>query len=108
MTLDETRFATLAGDKLEAISDAVDEALGDRIDVDFNGGILTMTLPGGGQYVINKHGPNREIWLSSPASGAWHFAYADDAWISTREPKAVLDRLLVQELKDRFGVEVAI
>lgn len=106
MTLDESRFSTLAGEMLERIADSVDEALGDDIDVDLREGILTLSLDGGGQYVINKHGPNREIWLSSPVSGALHFAYADGDWISTREPRVALDQLLVKELKDKYGVDL--
>lgn len=107
MTLDENRFSTLADDRLESIGDAVDEALGDRIDVDYLGGILTLTLQGGGQYVINKHAPNREIWLSSPFSGAAHFGYTDGAWISTREPRMVLEQVLAGELTGKYGVDVA-
>lgn len=106
MSLDEGRFSTLAGDMLDRIADGVDEALGGDIDVDYQGGILTLSLDGGGQYVINKHAPNREIWLSSPVSGALHFAYADGDWISTREPRVALDQLLAKELKDKFGVDL--
>ena len=98
MKLDESRFTVLADEFLERIADIIDEALGDRIDVDFQHGILTLSLENGGQYVINKHGPNREIWLSSPVSGAWHFAPNDGDWISTREPRALLSILLADEL----------
>lgn len=107
MTLDETGFSTLADHMLERINDAVDEALGDEIDVDLLGGILTLSLNAGGQYVINKHAPNREIWLSSPISGAAHFAYVDGAWVSTREPRVVLDQVLTAEFKAKFGVDLA-
>lgn len=106
MNLDEGRFSALAGDMLERIADSVDEALGDDIDVEYQGDILTLSLEGGGQYVINKHAPNREIWLSSPVSGALHFAYADGDWISTREPRVTLDQLLAKELNDKFGVDL--
>ena len=108
MTLDETRFATLANEMLERIADAVDEALGDEIDVELQGGILTMSIDGGGQYVINRHAPNRQIWMSSPASGATHFDYVDGAWVSTRAPGSRLDTMLAAELKARFGTDVEI
>jgi len=104
--MDESRFSTLAGEMLERIADKVDEVLGEDIDVDLLGGILTLSLEAGGQYVINKHAPNREIWMSSPVSGAIHFAYADGSWISTREPRVVLDQVLAAELKAKFGVSV--
>jgi frataxin len=33
------------------------------------GGVLTLTFPPNGTYVINKQPPNKQIWLSSPLSG---------------------------------------
>jgi frataxin len=108
MRLDENRFAALADATLERMADAIDDALGDEVDVELHAGILTLSLPGGGQYVINKHAPNREIWLSSPSSGAWHFAWKGEAWVSTREPPAVLGPLLAGELAARFGVTVVL
>lgn len=104
MSLDETRFSTLADERLERIGDVVDEVLGDHIDADYQGGILTLSLESGGQYIINKHAPNREIWLSSPVSGAIHFAYVEDEWVSTREPRVILEQVLSAELKAKFGV----
>ncbi|MGE5516728.1 MAG: iron donor protein CyaY [Bacteroidota bacterium] len=106
MSLDDGRFATLADEVLDHLSDAIDDALGDEIDVDLQGGILTLALSGGGQYIINKHAPNREIWLSSPVSGAVHFAYADGRWVSTRDPALVLQEVLAAELKAKYGVSV--
>lgn len=103
MSLDESRFATLADETLERFSDAIDDALGDRIDVDLHAGILTLALPGGGQYIINKHAPNREIWMSSPASGATHFGYQEPLWVSTRDRSQVLPVMLAAELQARFG-----
>lgn len=108
MRLDESRFATLADATLERMADAIDDALGDRVDVELHAGILTLSLQGGGQYVLNKHAPNRELWLSSPASGAWHFAWSGDDWLSTREPPAALGPLLAAELEARFGVALAL
>lgn len=86
MALDAARFETLADQTLDALADAIDAALGDVIDVDRQGAVLTLDLDDGGQYVINKHAPSRQIWLSSPRSGALHFDYDDDAkrWRATR------------------------
>ena len=97
MTLDESRFNTLADQILDHIADAVEDALEDS-DADIQGGILTITLPGRGQYVINKHAPNREIWLSSPRSGAHHFTHRDGVWVSTRDAAVILMPLLRSEL----------
>lgn len=98
MSLDEPRFATLADATLGRIADAVEDAIGDTADVELQHGILTISLTGGRQYVINKHAPNRQIWLSSPVSGAVHFDWRDGDWISTRDPAVELIAVLAGEL----------
>lgn len=104
MPMDESRFATLADQMLNHLSDTIDAILGDDVDVELQGGILTLSLDGGGQYVINKHAPNRQIWLSSPVSGASHYDCADDGtWVSTRDPAATLTGVLGGELKAKYG-----
>ncbi|MSP89986.1 MAG: iron donor protein CyaY [Alphaproteobacteria bacterium] len=107
MALDETAFEKLATATLSRLADAIEDGLADHVEVEFQGGILTVDLDDGGQYVINKHGPNRQIWLSSPKSGAWHFAWdeAGQAWASTRAP-AILEGLLSQELSAATGVTI--
>lgn len=93
MTLDASTFERVAEETLESLMDAIDEQLGDSLDVDLDNGILTVELDAGGQYIINKHGPTCQIWMSSPKSGATHYAYQDDAWKNTRDGqdlKAVL------------------
>jgi len=108
MSLDISRFDNLADAIIERIADTVDDVLGDRVDADLQGGILTMSLDGGGQYVINKNGPMRQIWLASPVSGAWHFEYAENgSWLSTRAPKLALDAVVAKELGDRFGAALS-
>ena len=95
----EAEFDRLATATLGRIAETLEEALGGGAEVDFQGGIVTVSLDEGGEYVINKHAPNRQIWLSSPVSGAAHFAFdaASKAWISTRSNR-VLGELLAEEL----------
>jgi frataxin len=109
MALDEAIFEKLATATLSRLADVIEDGLADHVEVELQGGILTVELDDGGQYVINKHGPNRQIWLSSPKSGAWHFAWdeAREAWISTRAP-ATLNGLLSQELTAATGTSVAL
>ncbi|KIM00127.1 Frataxin-like CyaY facilitates iron supply for heme A synthesis or Fe-S cluster assembly [Paramagnetospirillum magnetotacticum MS-1] len=97
MSLDESRFASLADPLLERIGDAVEDAMDDA-DAELHAGILTLTLPGIGQYVINKHSPNREIWVSSPKSGAHHFGWNGEQWISTRNAQLELLGMLRAEI----------
>ena len=104
MALDETAFETLAGQTLARFMDAIDDALGDCMDVDMQNGILTIELDSGGEYVINKHAPNRQIWLSSPISGAAHYDYdeAATAWVSSRDGSSLIE-LLSAELSAAAG-----
>lgn len=108
MALDESEFEKLADQTIDRFAEIIDDVLGDRIDVDMHGGILTLTLPGKAQYIINKHGPNREIWLSSPVSGAAHFAFDGAKWISTRNPDLALDAVVSKELADKFGTALSL
>lgn len=105
--MDESRFETLADQTLHRFMDAIDDALGDRMDVDLENGILKIELDDGGQYVINKHAPNRQIWMSSPLSGAAHFGYDEAAggWISTRGG-GNLAEILSAELERAAGAPV--
>lgn len=100
MSLSESRFHAVADELLQTVVEAVDTKIGDTAEVDLIGGVLTIDLGPKGQYVVNKHAPNRELWLSSPVSGAWHFQYdADaDAWCSTRDRATVMTAVLEREL----------
>ena len=85
--MDESTFEKLANATLKALMAEIEEALADAIeDIDLQGSVLTLELADGGTYVINKHTANKEIWLSSPKSGAAHFAYDGGSrrWLPTR------------------------
>lgn len=89
MTLDEPTFERLADETLRYLLASIEAALGDRLDIDLQGGILTIELDAGGTYVVNRQAPNRQIWLASPLSGAWHFDYVEgpghaSRWLATR------------------------
>ncbi|WPH03471.1 Hypothetical protein R9X50_00635100 [Acrodontium crateriforme] len=43
------------------------------VEVEFSAGVLSLTFPPNGTYVINKQPPNKQIWLSSPLSGPKRF-----------------------------------
>jgi frataxin len=105
--MDQSQFAAAADRTLRALFDALDQGLPDA-DVDLREGILTVELEDGRQYVINKHAPNRQIWLSSPVSGAAHFDLdaATGTWRSTRGG-AELKQLLAAELANAAGADIA-
>jgi frataxin len=97
--MDETEFETEAERTLGVMMDTLDEVVGDVADVDLEGGILTIVLDDGRQFVLNKHAPNRQLWLSSPVSGASHFDFANGAWTSTRGG-AALHEIIANELSE--------
>jgi frataxin len=110
--MDEAEFERRAADALDSLFEQIEDQLGDWLDVEMTGGILQMELPDGGTYVINKHGPNREIWMSSPKSGAWHFAPVEGGgdgatWRSTRGTED-LTALLSGELAAASGRAVSL
>jgi frataxin len=107
-SLDDSSFTTLADDALAGLMQSIEDVLGDRADIDLRDGILTIDLDDGGCYVVNKHVPNRQIWLSSPFSGATHFAYdPEQGWIATRGGKT-LHTLLGEEISTLTGTSVSL
>jgi frataxin len=104
----DTAFDSAANRFLAALSSAFEDAL-PMAEVDLDGGILTVELEDGGTYVINKHAPTRQIWVSSPASGATHFArdQASDRWIDTRGGRD-LARMLRDEIRSATGADLAL
>lgn len=103
--LDESSFASLADIMLGRLFDQLEEAVGDEADVEFQDGILTIDFEQGGRIVINKHQPNRQIWLASPVSGAAHFAWDGGQWVSTRGGAALLD-ILATDISKLAGTPV--
>ena len=106
--MDEREFETLADRMLSALQARLEELIGDDADVDLRGGILTIELEDGRQFVLNKHAPNRQIWLSSPVSGAAHFGRSESgAWVATRGG-GVLDAILAADLGQALGRTVSL
>ena len=107
--MDERAFDTLADRTLQHLFAQIDAELADVADVDLRGGIVKIALEDVLQYVINKHAPKRQIWMSSPVSGASHSEHdaATGAWRSTRGGDALMPRL-ARELADLTGTAIAL
>jgi CyaY protein len=82
------------------VQDIEDQDPGGEIDLDLNDGILTL-ITEKGTFVINKQSAAKEIWLSSPVSGPYHFAYLDSLWKS-RNGSELFD-VLTNELNIKFS-----
>lgn len=68
------------------------------LDVELSQGVLSLTLPPNGSYVINKQPPNKQIWWSSPLSGPKRFDLVNGVWTSLRDG-STLQELLEEETK---------
>lgn len=91
--MSDTAFERLADSLLAALEDAI----GSEADAELQGGILTIDGDDG-TWVINKHAPTRQIWVSSPRSGARHFAFdaGSGQWRDTRGGPELLALLSVE------------
>ncbi|KAF2151797.1 Frataxin [Myriangium duriaei CBS 260.36] len=69
--LEDDAYHTLADGYLERVVARMEEIQEGRedVDVEFASGVLSITFPPHGTYVLNKQPPNRQIWLSSPVTG---------------------------------------
>jgi iron donor protein CyaY len=82
----ETQFIAAADATLAAIGAALDAALDSSdadVDWSLNDGILEIEGDEGVRLVVNRHVPNREIWVAA-RSGGFHFAPRDGRWRDAR------------------------
>lgn len=103
--MDITLFHNKADIVLQHIVEVIEESDKEySLEIDFFNGILTITLPSQHAYVINKHEASRQIWLSSPQSGAHHFAHQPekDSWLDSKGKS--LYSLLSEEFKHAANI----
>ena len=69
----------------ESLADSVLDTLEEGLDAERQGSVLTVESDDG-TWIVNKHAPTRQIWLSSPKSGARHYAFEPGSglWQDTR------------------------
>jgi len=105
----ESEFITAADRTLAAIGEALDAALeASDVDLDWslNDGILEIECDDGSKLIVNRHVPNREIWVAS-RSGGFHFRSTDGLWRDTRSGDA-LGAALAALLRAQAGLPVAL
>jgi CyaY protein len=91
----DTEFIAAADVLLAAIGAALDTALDDSdadVDWSLNDGILEIDCNARGKLIVNRHVPNREIWVAARAGG-FHFRPQDGAWRDTRSGESLADAL---------------
>jgi len=63
----ESEFHPVADETLEAIQDAIDELFDPQPEIEYEvslaNGVLNLSLPPHGTWVVNKQTPNRQIWV---------------------------------------------
>lgn len=76
--MDESTFQELSDILLQSLCDAVEICDEEQsLEIDYIEDVVTITTPDG-DYVINKHEPTKQIWISSPYSGSNKFAFDED------------------------------
>ena len=82
----ESEFIAAADRTLAAIGEALDAALANAdVDLDWslNDGLLEIECGDGSKLIVNRHVPNREVWVAA-RSGGFHFRPRDGLWRDTR------------------------
>jgi CyaY protein len=106
MTTD-TEFIATADALLAAIGAALDDATDESdadIDWSLNDGILTVDCGTGGKIIVNRHVPNREIWVAA-RSGGFHFRADGDRWVDARSGHT-LDATLSRLMREQAGIGI--
>ncbi len=107
--MDEKTFHRAADAYLSALFEQLEAQDGGGIlDIELTSGILTIEAEDARVFVVSKHGPSQEIWLSSPLSGGLHFRPAEQgkAWAlpDGRRLSAVLSEELSQATGATFDI----
>lgn len=97
----EGNFISVADQLLDNIADIIEAKDSAGVfDVEYGSGVLTITTQEHNIYVLNKQTSKKEIWLSSPVSGPYHFGQTNGIWQDGK--KNQLLEVLTKELKINF------
>ena len=91
---------------VEAILARIEASLEDEeaLDIDLEGGVLTIECPDASRIIVNRQTPNREIWVAAK-SGGFHFVLREGAWRDTRSGDELFASL-ARVIRAQAGVEV--
>ena len=90
---DESQFTRIAGAALRELESWLEHADTQALlDIDSTEATLTLSHRNGMQWIVSRHIPTRQLWLSSPISGGTHFPYDRTDWVLAdgRSLRAVL------------------
>lgn len=91
----ELSFSVQAGEMLETIVEQLEAVPAcDDLDMDIVDGVLKIEFEDGGQIIVNRQEPVRQLWVASPLGPA-HFSFDADrgAWIDDKTGATLMDTL---------------
>ena len=108
---DDVAFEGISEATLEYLCEYLDECvetypeIAARFDIVLSQGVLTVKCGSFGTFVINKQGPNKQIWLSSPFSGPKRYDWDEEEsqWAYRGQ---TLTSLLTEDFEKVFGPTV--
>ena len=105
----EVSFSVQAGEMLETIVAQLEaEAACDDLDMDIIDGVLNIGFEDGGQIIVNRQEPVRQLWVASPLGPA-HFSFdaGRGVWIDDKTGATLMDTL-GRALTQKLGVAVTL
>ncbi|HXU66801.1 MAG TPA: iron donor protein CyaY [Casimicrobiaceae bacterium] len=84
--MDESVFLAAADATLDRIGLALDAALETSdadLDWELKDGVLTIECDDASRIIVNRHVPNRELWIAAK-SGGFHFRAVEGRWRDAR------------------------
>ena len=93
--MDESAFIAAANATLDKIGLALDAAVETSdasLDWNLKDGVLTIECEDDSRIIVNRHVPNREIWVAAK-SGGLHFRAEQGRWRDSRGGEELADAL---------------
>lgn len=81
--MNETEFLNYSDRVFAHIEDEIERG-GWDFDCQSQGNVLTIEADDGTQIIVNRHTPNRELWIAAK-SGGYHFSHQNGQWLATRD-----------------------
>jgi CyaY protein len=98
-----SEFNTAVDLVFDRIVDTID-ASDAGCDVEVNQSVLEISCADDSKIIVNRHQPNREIWVAAK-SGGFHFKWQDEQWIDSRSGE-LLAAALARVVREQTGVSL--
>lgn len=105
----EISFSVQASRMLETIVEQLEaEPACDDLDMDIVDGVLKIAFEDGGQIIVNRQEPVRQLWVASPLGPA-HFSFDSGrgAWVDARTGATLMETLSLA-FTQKLGVAVTL